>query len=125
MDAKWRFGATMFIWIFCFVLAILALIGAANGAIEGWVFFVPLAIAMLATVPIWEGGKDNLPAKSGARFGPTNKTDNTAYTMALLIEMMDEDEREQFKYDLKRRILSGEMVTNESLIEDMEKRKRG
>jgi hypothetical protein len=45
--------------------------------------------------------------------------------MALLMEMMDEDEREEFKSQLKRRILSGETVTDESLIVDMEKRKRG
>ncbi|HRF94850.1 MAG TPA: hypothetical protein PLZ51_06645, partial [Aggregatilineales bacterium] len=51
--------------------------------------------------------------------------DNTAYSMALLMEMMDEDEREEFKHNLKQRILSGENVTNESLILDMEKRKRG
>lgn len=123
MDAKWRFGTTLFIWVFCFILAILALIGAASGAVEGWVFFVPLVTAMFATLPIWESGKDDSPEKSASKQA-SSKADNTAYTMALLMEMMDEDEREQFKYDLKRRILSGEAITNESLIEDMEKRKR-
>lgn len=116
MNVKWRVGATLIIWAFMGSISILALIGAGgeNSNIAGWVFTIPLVVGLFATFSVWDSGKRSAEQKS----------DNTAYTMALLMEMMDEDEREQFKYDLKRRVLSGEQLTNESLVEELEKRKR-
>jgi hypothetical protein len=121
MDAKWRFGATIVIWVFSFVLTVLALVGAAGESLDDWVIAIPMVIALVSTITIWESKNSKVTPPSDL----VKQTDNTAYSMALLMEMMDDDEREEFKHNLKQRILSGENVTNESLILDMEKRKRG
>ena len=124
MDAKWRFGATAVIWFISAIISIIVLVNSMF--LEDWVLAIPLGIAMIATIAIWESGNSaKYEAKSSSRSESVKQTDNTAYSMALLMEMMDEDEREEFKRNLKQRILSGENVTNESLILDMEKRKRG
>lgn len=126
MDAKWRFGATIIVWGFSFVLTLIAFIAAADSSFEDWLAVVPMAVALISTIVIWESGKDDEKSSNKSSGSSTvQKPDNTAYNMALLMEMMDDDEREEFKYRLKERILSGENITNESLILDMEKRKRG
>lgn len=122
MEAKWRFGATLVIWAFATLLAIIALGNAGLGWIEDWVVAVPLGVALIATLAVWESGN---PSKSSGQVSSGKKSDNTAYNMAFLMEMMDEDEREEFKSQLKRRILSGETVTDESIATDIQKRKRG
>lgn len=126
MDAKWRFGATIVVWGFSFVLTLIAFIAAADSSFEDWLAVVPLAVALISTIVIWESASDDKKSSDKSVGSSTvQKPDNTAYNMALLMEMMDDDEREEFKYRLKERILSGENITNESLILDMEKRKRG
>ncbi|MCU0479995.1 MAG: hypothetical protein MUE54_02140 [Anaerolineae bacterium] len=125
MEAKWRFGATVFIWAFATLMAIVALGNASIGMLEDWVVALPLGVALIATLSVWESGKPNSSSKSSDQSSSGKKSDNTAYNMALLMEMMDDDEREEFKSQLKRRILSGETVTDESILVDIEKRKRG
>ncbi|MDZ4669882.1 MAG: hypothetical protein SH821_03330 [Phototrophicales bacterium] len=124
MDTKWRFGATIVIWAFATLLSIIIIGNMSLGGIADWVIAIPLGVALVATLAIWESGKDS-SSKQESKSASLTQTDNTAYSMALLMEMMDDDEREEFKHNLKQRILSGENVTNESLILDMEKRKRG
>ena len=126
MDAKWRFGATFIVWGFSFVLTLIAFIAASESSFEDWLAVVPLGVALISTIVIWESASDDKKSSNKSLGSSTvQKPDNTAYNMALLMEMMDDDECEEFKYRLKERILSGENITNESLILDMEKRKRG
>ncbi|MDX2075535.1 MAG: hypothetical protein SFZ02_03835 [bacterium] len=124
MDTKWRFGATAIIWAFATLMSIIIIGNMSLGWIEEWTLAIPLGGALVATLTIWESAK-NSSQKTESTSTSSQQTDNTAYSMALLMEMMDDDEREEFKQNLKNRILSGENVTNESLILDMEKRKRG
>ncbi|PJF29421.1 MAG: hypothetical protein CUN52_08480 [Phototrophicales bacterium] len=127
MDAKWRFGATVVIWGLATLMAIVALGNAGLGWIEDWVVAVPLGVALVATLAVWESGRgDSRSSSSSKNQSHTDqKSDSTAYTMALLMEMMDDDEREEFKSQLKQRILSGESLTDASMVQEMEKRKRG
>lgn len=125
MEAKWRFGATVVIWGLATLMAIVALGNAGLGWIEDWVVAVPLGVALIATVAIWESGRGDSRSSSQNQPQTDQKPDSTAYTMALLLEMMDEYEREEFKAQLKHRILSGESLTDTSIVQDMEKRKRG
>lgn len=113
-------NTTIFIWIATTIISIFSLMS------EGWVVSIPLGVALFATVAVWSSGNESDAKEVKTQSSATEKRgDNTAYTMALLMEMMDDEEREAFKSQLKRRILSGETVTDESLIMDMEKRKRG
>jgi len=122
MDAKWRFGATLVIWVFMGTISILALLASLEYDISGWTFFTPIVVAMFSMLPLWASDSGSSSTKTGG-YVKAEKPDNTAYSMALLMEMMDDDEREEFKYDLKNRILSGEAVTDESLAEELQKRK--
>jgi len=116
-------NTTIFIWIATTIISIFSLMS------EGWVVSIPLGVALFATIAVWASGNDSTSNEAKNQVtvssNPEKRGDSTAYTMALLMEMMDEEEREEFKLQLKRRILSGETVTDESLIADMEKRKRG
>ena len=126
MNDKWRIGLTLIFWIVGIGITLLFLSNVAAGILSDWLVIVPLIITLFATVTLW--GVD--PSGENKKELPTplqnnRQGDSTAYTMALLMEMMDEDERQAFKARLQERILSGDMVTDESLIADMEKRKRG
>ncbi|MCU0479997.1 MAG: hypothetical protein MUE54_02150 [Anaerolineae bacterium] len=100
-------NTTIFIWIATTIISIFSLMS------EGWVVSIPLGVALFATVAIWTSGNEseakNQKNQTSSSSSSTEKRgDSTAYTMALLMEMMDEDEREEFKSQLKRRILSGD-----------------
>ena len=125
MDAKWRFGATIVVWGFSFVLTLIAFIAAADSSFEDWLAVVPLAVALISTIVIWESASDDKKSSGkSTTVSSGQKPDNTAYNMALLMEMMDDDEREEFKYRLKERILSGDSAVDASIIQEIEKRKR-
>jgi hypothetical protein len=123
VNDKSKQNSTIVIWLAAMVISIFALMNSVF--LGSWVIAalaIPMGLAFLTTAVVWGGDRSHRSKLSEAS---ESKKDNTAYSMALLMEMMDEDEREEFKYNLKNRILSGENVTNESLILDMEKRKRG
>lgn len=125
MDAKWRFGATFIVWSFASAMTIIAFIASSSGSLEDWLAVVPLAVALISTIVIWESASDDKKSSNKSLGSSTvQKPDNTAYNMALLMEMMDDDEREEFKYRLKERILSGDSAVDASIIQEMEKRKR-
>jgi hypothetical protein len=111
--------ATIAIWTATTIISVFALMS------DGWVVSIPLGVALIATLAIWIGGSEKTSSKQASNTAKGGDNNNSAYTMALLMEMMDEDERYEFKSQLKRRILSGEDITDESIIMDMEKRKRG
>lgn len=112
--------ATMGIWFTAMIISIFVLVNSiflGDGTIAA--LAIPMGLAFLTTAVVWNSPSSNKASPSD------KKSDNTAYTMALLMEMMDDDEREEFKSQLKHRILSGESVTDASIIQEMEKRKRG
>jgi len=91
---------------------------------------VPILVALMWTALAWfRGAFDTTTTPS------TTKNIEDAplsYKMALLLEMMDDDEREALKHDLRRQVLgSGEayrlqdMVDDSMLEESSGKRKRG
>lgn len=122
MNDKWRVGLTLMFWVVGIGVTLIFLGNVTAGLLDDWLIVVPLILTLLSTVTLW--GVD--PEKALPNSSPSEKkSDTTAYTMALLMEMMDEDERQTFKERLQERILSGEVVRDESLIADMEKRKRG
>jgi 1,4-dihydroxy-2-naphthoate octaprenyltransferase len=122
MDNKARRDATVMVWI---------------GAVLGGMFFntpfapaLPLTIAtaILTTILLW-GWVVIKPvwrrlASATSKKPPQTEVNNTAYKLAVLMEMMDEHERDEFKYQLKNNLLAGDdSMSIESLI--AEKRKRG
>jgi len=125
VNDKSKQNSTIVIWLAAMVISIFVLMNSVF--LGSWVIAalaMPMGLAFLATAIVWNSHSPNTINTLSTKN--TNKNnDNTVYTMALLMEMMDEDERQAFKERLQERILSGEAVTDESLIVDMEKRKRG
>lgn len=126
MNDKWRFGSTVMIWAFTTLMVIIMVGNASLGWLESWVISVPLGVAFLATALIWGSAVGVALFSQGKptqHSQPTQKGDSTPYKLAMLLEMMTEEEREDFKNRLKDNLLSGD----ESLsLEDLagEKRKR-
>ena len=120
MNERSKTIATIAIWVASMIISIFVLVNSiflGSGTIA--VLAIPMGLAFLTTAVVWNSPSSNKASPS------EKKSDSTAYTMALLMEMMDEDERDEFKSQLKQRILSGESVTDASIIQEMEKRKRG
>jgi len=125
MSNRTRVGLTWMIWIAGIALTFIFMSNAIAGLLDDWLVIVPLIVALFSTVTFWGVGTETDDKELPSLPRDNKQGDSTAYTMALLMEMMDEDERYEFKSQLKRRILSGETVMDESIIMDMEKRKRG
>ncbi|MCU0479998.1 MAG: hypothetical protein MUE54_02155 [Anaerolineae bacterium] len=119
---KWRVGLTLMFWVVGIGITLIFLGNVTAGLLDDWLIVIPFIFTLISTVILWDDDTEKtLPDSSPSE----KKSDTTAYTMALLMEMMDEDERQTFKERLQERILSGEVVRDESLIADMEKHKRG
>jgi hypothetical protein len=86
---------------------------------------VPIVVALLWTGLAWfRGAFDDKTTSSTKNI----ESAPIPYKMALLLEMMDEDEREAFKQQLKRDILASETGYGDFdrlVLEETEKRKRG
>ena len=122
MDNKSLRDVTVKIWVAAFIVGLILPTMFSNS--------LPYTIsaALLTTVFIWWNviakGIMSLFSPSQARQNPPSEVNNTAYKLAVLMEMMDEDERDEFKYQLKNNLLAGDdSLSIESLI--AEKRKRG
>ena len=121
MDNKSLRDVTIKIWVAAFIVGLILPTTFSNS--------LPYTIsaALLTTVFIWwnvilKGIVGLFSSKS--RKNPPSEVNNTAYKLAVLMEMMDENERDEFKYQLKNNLLAGDdSVSIESLI--AEKRKRG
>jgi hypothetical protein len=90
--------------------------------------WIPIIVAMLWTV--FRTFIPPRPKQSTHTQQETLLPQNapTPYKMALLLEMMDDDEREAFKQQLKREILAEETSHGDFdrlALEETEKRKRG
>ena len=121
MDAKSRENATMFIGGMSMLVAIFLLFGSGSAD----VMLIPLGFALFAISIIW--GSAIIEAMVAPKYYPppqANREDTTAYKLAMLMELMDEDERQVFKNRLADDLLSGDdSLSIESLM--AEKRKRG
>jgi hypothetical protein len=115
-DVYKRFFITLMVWL----ASISACIGVMmlNDQLR-----VAVALIFALSTIMWTG----LSWKHPARVGAPKQAD-IPYKMALLLEMMDEDEREAFKQQLKRDILASETGYEDFdrlALEETEKRKRG
>ncbi|PJF29420.1 MAG: hypothetical protein CUN52_08475 [Phototrophicales bacterium] len=124
MDSKSRRQVTAMIWGAAFIITLLT----QNMYSYGMPPSVPaFGTAILASIFLWwdvfiKAIFGNDPAQ---KRHPSNTTiDSKAYKLAVLLEMMDEHERQEFKYQLKNDLLSSDDSQSiESFIN--EKRKRG
>lgn len=85
---------------------------------------VPVVVAILWTALAWFRGSFDTTTTPSTQ----NIDAPLPYKMALLLEMMDEDEREALKQDLRRQILADENhseMLSRLMVEESEKRKRG
>jgi hypothetical protein len=116
---------TFFFWVGALAVSIVA-IENANGQDLGAVAVLPFVMAFLATVAIW--GIPELARINEARAGRVSREDyekgkreqgsRRIEQLALLLELMDEDEREDFKQALKQRVLEGTYGEDEMLFTD-------
>ncbi len=91
---------------------------------------VPIFVAVMWTALAWFRGAFDKTATTTS----TNNIENApiSYKMALLLEMMSDDEREALKHDLRRQVLGSDeayrlqdMVDDSLVLEESGKRKRG
>jgi len=114
---------TLIVWLISIIISLILYIIVtdmglirANAPFDIYICAFPIIAALL-----WTG----LGRRKNSSKQPSLSTTNlistpTPYKMALLLEMMSEDEREALKHDLRQQVLG----SDESLIMDMEKRKR-
>lgn len=97
---------TVSIWIAVGLIDFgVALSNIEQGNALGWPFMLPLIIALIGTIFIW-----TVPAILERRAGTTQHSEHKAKRdsgamMAVLMELMDEDERIVFKQKLQQRLL--------------------
>lgn len=89
--------ATM--WI---AVAIMEIAAVSNGHF-GIGFILPLLIATLLTVGFW--ATPMIRSKFERQTNEEKRKNNSADSMAALLALMDEDERQEFKEQLKQRML--------------------
>jgi hypothetical protein len=121
MDNKSRRDVTIKVWVAALIVGLM-LYTPFNPSLP-----YTIAVALLTTLLIWwhvilKGILRTFSSES--QQNSPSEVNTTAYKLAVLMEMMDDHERDEFKYQLKNNLLSGDdSVTIESLI--TEKRKRG
>ncbi|MCU0479994.1 MAG: hypothetical protein MUE54_02135 [Anaerolineae bacterium] len=121
MNNQIRWNITLRIWVAALI------IGALMTQPGYEIMSIAVATALLATLFVWADGilhRLGIPAL--VNKAQSSDTSDKAYKLAVLLEMMDEDEREEFKHRLKNDLMGGgdsESLSIESLI--TEKRKRG
>lgn len=130
------------VWVISIIMAIVLAIAMINtkvavGPTTSWsgvvtqgpeasatvLALVPIVVAMLWTVLAWFRGSFDTTTSSTKNIDAP-----LPYKMALLLEMLDDDEREALKQDLRRQILADENnseVFSRLMVEEAEKRKRG
>ena len=108
MDNKIRRNATSVIWVSAFIISLLM----QNLYSFGMPPFAPaFGTAILATLFLWWNViiSTIFGNRSAQKVQPSaSEIDSKAYKLAVLLEMMDEHERAEFKYQLKNDILSSD-----------------
>ena len=95
-----------------------------NAPFDIYISAFPILAALLWTGLAWRNRSKNQSHLVEKQAESTT----IPYKMALLLEMMDEDEREAFKHQLKRDILASETGYGDFdrlALDDTEKHKRG
>lgn len=127
---------TVVIWLVSLGICLAVLL---NPNPEEWIIAIPLIVAGASTGLIWQADADR--AKYERVSGHSTRLDSVEKAkrdpdakMRLLLEMMDEDERQAFKESLKRQVmrnagmndgeLDDEGVSLSSLLNEQEKRLR-
>jgi len=127
-EAMWKGIITTIIWLISGALS-LAIILSTEGNFNGdslGMLAVPLVVAALATFFVWVAPEliknDRLQAESKReqerqeRLGVLEKDKHSTSEgtrLALLLEMMDADERQMFKQSLKRKVLGESRLTSD------------
>ncbi len=126
MDNQMRLNITIRVWLAAFIVGVFIS--------TPWSPSLPITIttAIVATIFIWGGVIiEPILKRIGASVSAPKQTsksaiDDKAYKLAVLLEMMDEDEREDFKHQLKNDLISGgdsESLSLDALITEKRKRK--
>lgn len=114
-----RMIATITIWLFGAGISITALIQSPSGVGlgTGIVVIACLIASTLATAAVWDQLNDSADSKDKTRLASTEKAKREAGSntkMALLMELMDDDEHEAFKDMLKQRLMEEALYGEES-----------
>ncbi len=128
MNNFWKSATTVSIWVLCSGVTI-TLAVASNMGVLGLI--IPFMAAGLTSMMIWSD--DNSTQQSQrprVEVGPAGKKKrggDGSDKMRLLLELMDEDEREVFKETLKRQVLrqqgnliDGELPYNADIFDEYE-----
>jgi hypothetical protein len=105
-----RVIVTSVIWVGCLSVALATVMTGAN--MIGLIF--PMIMAMGGTAVLWGSDSPASRRREARRFGnqyddyPIKAKNESTYEqkMRLLMDMMDEDERQDFKNSLKRQMLN-------------------
>jgi hypothetical protein len=109
MKNFWKSVTTMGIWVLCSGISITALVTGNSGT---FAILIPLVAATFSTLFLWDEGKSSddididkpqkAPLEKSKRGGNSGGGDK----MNLLMQLMDDDERQAFKEALKQQVLS-------------------
>ena len=112
---------TLFMWLMLSAIAIISI--DTPGGDSAWVAIVAMIAAVVGTFFIWVASeliKQEAAEKSQQQAQSYEKakrgSGSAGDKLALLLEMMDYDEREAFKETLKRRVLDDASVGNDGEI---------
>lgn len=115
MGNFWRATVTAFIWLMCAIMGTVAISSGGSGM--AWIIIPVLIAALIATGLVWISEAISTAAQAradyyqrvgekGMRLEKSKRSGNDeSANLALLLDMMDPDEREEFKNILKRRVL--------------------
>lgn len=118
MDIFWKVIMTLGIWLACIILAIVAgdYVTSFSEAMQAGA--MALGAPLLATFFVWgipaisQRGHPNVEDQHAGREKPKRRAASED-RMALLMDLMTEDEREAFKQVLKRQILAERRLTDD------------
>jgi hypothetical protein len=130
MVTLWKVVATITAWFLLAGISITALIVSGDARFSGDVtaiILVPLVIGLFVTMAIWLAGEsDKHEAAAVTDYEKAKRQPGDANTkLRLLLELMDDDEREAFKETLKRRVLDdmtsgdGELLADAATLESL------
>lgn len=110
MDLKSRRIATSVLWIAAFITTIIMHDSSVSYGIPP---IIPaFGTAILTTIFLWwnEIVRRLLGTQINTQYHTSSNHDivSRAYKLAILLEVMDQDEREEFKYQLKNDLLSSD-----------------
>ena len=128
--------STLAIWAITGTISIFGITSNTNiNSDLVWITILPLIIALIATFMIWVAPElaraDNAAKATHLHIGDSEKAKRDASRsdesrLSLLMEMMDDDEREAFKDTLKRRLLDdyrvnedGELFADSATLESL------